>query len=142
MTLLDAYALVAFLVGGPAEGEVRALLREGDVGFATANLIEVIDVSARAYGVSIDRTRSVLEPLFDQALAVTLLDLDGAWRAAELRATHYHRTECPVSLADCILLATATQDDRVATADPDVVGVAERERIAVVRLPDSLGRRP
>ena len=36
MMLLDAYALVAFLVGGPAASQVKGLLREGDVGVATA----------------------------------------------------------------------------------------------------------
>jgi predicted nucleic acid-binding protein len=142
VTLLDAYALVAFVAGGPAEQEVRALLRDGDAGVATANLIEAIDVAARVHGVSVDRTRSVLEPLFDQTLAVAPLDLDGAWRAAELRAAHYHRTRCPVSLADCVLLATAGAGDRIATADPDLVEVAEREGIGLVRLPDSSGRRP
>jgi predicted nucleic acid-binding protein len=142
VTLLDAYALLAFIAGGPAEDEVRALLRECGVGLATANLIEAIDVAARVHGVSVDRTRSILEPLFDQTLAVVPLELDGAWRAAGLRAAHYHRTECPVSLADCVLLAIAAEGDRIATADADVVRVAEREAIDVVRLPDSFGRRP
>jgi hypothetical protein len=45
VTLLDAYALIAFLVGGPATQDVRAILREGDAAVATANLVEALDVS-------------------------------------------------------------------------------------------------
>ena len=49
MTLLDAYALIAFLIGGPAAAQVRSILREGDAGVTTANLVEVLDVIAIAH---------------------------------------------------------------------------------------------
>ena len=65
MTLLDAYALIAFLVGGPATAQVRAILREGDAGVATANLVEVLDVSQRVHGVPIIRAAEILEPLLE-----------------------------------------------------------------------------
>ena len=61
MILLDAYALIAFLVGGPAAGHVRAVLREGNAGVATANLVEVLDVSNRLYGLPVDRALDVLD---------------------------------------------------------------------------------
>jgi hypothetical protein len=38
--LLDAYALIASLVGGPATMQVRRILRESDAAVATANLVE------------------------------------------------------------------------------------------------------
>ena len=110
MTLLDAYALVAFLVGGPAASQVRALLREGDALVATANLAEALDVSQRLYGLPIVR-------------------------AARIRAEHYHRATRPISLGDAILVASATADSRIATADPDVLAVATAEGIATVELP-------
>lgn len=58
-----------------------------------------------------------------------------AWRAAELRARHYHRRDSAVSLADCCLVAVATPADRIATADPAVLRMAEAEGIATVELP-------
>ena len=86
MTLLDAYALVAFLVAGPAAAEVRAILREGHAVVATANLAEALDVSQRLYGLPIARAMDVLEPVFDGHLAVRPLDVPLARRAAEIRA--------------------------------------------------------
>jgi uncharacterized protein (DUF1786 family) len=49
VTLLDAYALIAFLAGGPATAQVRAILREGGAAVATANLAETLDVSQRLF---------------------------------------------------------------------------------------------
>lgn len=70
----------------------------------------------------------------------------GAWRPARrsgsLRARYYHRGECDLSLADCILLASAGDGERIATTDPAVATVARAEGIDVVALPDSSGQRP
>lgn len=89
MTLLDAYALIGFLVGGPATAQARALLREGDAAVATANLAEALDVSQRLYGLGISRALDVLDPLFDGTLVAVSLDVGVARRAAEIRAQHY-----------------------------------------------------
>ena len=134
--LLDAYALVAFLVGGPAASQVRGLLREGDVGVATANVAEALDVSQRVFGLPISRAMDILEPLFAGTISSVPLDLERAWRAASLRAKHYHRADRRISMADAILLASAGPEDRIATADPDVLAVAADEGIATVSLPD------
>jgi len=80
VTLLDAYALVAFLVGGPATPQVRAILREGDAAVATANLAEALDVSQRVYGLPVLRAVEIIEPLFDGALTAISLDFDVARR--------------------------------------------------------------
>jgi predicted nucleic acid-binding protein len=135
VTLLDAYALIAFLVAGPATSEVRALLREGNAGVATANLAEALDVSQRVYGLSIARAVDVLGPLFDGPLVALSLDVGVALRAAEIRATHYHRSTRPISLADAVLVASANQGDRIATADPDVLAVARAENLGSFQLP-------
>jgi predicted nucleic acid-binding protein len=134
MTLLDAYALVAFLVGGPATPKVRALLREGDAIVATANLAEALDVAQRVHGLPIARAMEVLDPVFATSLGSLPLDLAVARRAAEIRAGHYHRSSRPISLADAVLIASAGPGVRIATADPDVLAVAEAEGIATVRL--------
>lgn len=137
MTLLDAYALIAFLVGGPASAQVRGLLREGGVVVASANLAESLDVCQRRHGLPVARAMEVLEPLLEAVLNVIALDTDLAREAAELRARHYHRTERPISLADAVLLATAGSDRRLAlaTADPDVLAVAQQEGMDTLALP-------
>ena len=136
MTLLDAYALMAFLVGGPAASQVRSLLHEGDIGLTTANLIEVLDVSERVRALPISRAIEILEPLFEGTLVAMSLDLGVARRAAEIRARHYHRATRPISLADAVLVAAANPGDRIATSDPDILVVAKEERIDTVRLPE------
>jgi predicted nucleic acid-binding protein len=135
LTLLDAYALIAFLVGGPAAPQVRALLREGDSAVATANLAEALDVSRRVYGLPIGRAMAVLDPLFGGPLATLRLDIDVALRAAEIRGRHYDRSSRPISLADAILLGSAGPHDRIVTADPDVLAVAQAEGITTMSLP-------
>jgi predicted nucleic acid-binding protein len=135
VTLLDAYALIAFLVGGPAASQVRTILREGDAAAATANLAEAPDVSQRVHGVPIERAFEVLEPLLEGPLAAISLDIHVAHRAAQIRATHYHRASRPISLADAVLIASAGEGDRIATADPDVLAVASAENIRTVSLP-------
>ena len=135
MTLLDAYALIAFLVGGPATQQVRAILREGNAAVATANLVEVLDVSQRVHGVPIPRAVELLEPLLEGPLTAVPLDSAVARRAAEIRARHYHRSSRPISLADAVLIASAQQGDRIATADPDVLAVAKAEKLESVALP-------
>lgn len=132
MTCLDAYALIAFLVGGPASAQVRALLREGGAAVASTNLAETLDVSQRVYGVPIVRAMEVLEPL---PLDVVPLDGALAQAAAELRSKHYHRATRPISLADAVLLASALKRGfRIATADPDVLAVAAEEGIETIAL--------
>jgi hypothetical protein len=133
--LLDAYALVAFLVGGPAAHRVRSILREGDAAVATANLAEALDVSMRLHGLPIARAAEILEPLLEGPLRVLPLDLATAHRAADIRSRRYHRASCPISLADAILIASATPDSLIATADPDVLAVATAEGLESVALP-------
>jgi predicted nucleic acid-binding protein len=135
VTLLDAYALVAFLVGGPASAQVRAVLREGGAAVASANLAETLDVSQRVHGLPIARAMEVLDPLLGDLMKVIPLDADVARAAAEMRSRHYHRSSRPISLADAVLLASAKGEDRIATSDPDVLAVAETEGIETLVLP-------
>lgn len=135
MILLDAYALIAFLVGGPARQQVRGLLRQGNTAVATTNLIETLDVSARVHRVPIQRAMEILEPLFGVTLGLVPLDFEIARRAAEIRTRHYSRQRRPISLADAVLLASARTGDEVATADPDVLDVARAEAVETIPLP-------
>lgn len=135
MILLDAYALIAFLTGGRASGDVRGLLRSGEAGVATANLAEALDVSARVHGLPIARACDVLDPLFETSLIAIDLDRHVARRSADVRARHYHRASRAISLADAILIASAGPGDRIATADAALLAVAEAEGRATIALP-------
>lgn len=131
-TLLDAFALVAFLDDEPAAADVEGLLARGDVAMSTVNLAEAAQKKLRLSSVTLPELRQVVGAL---PLAVIPCSEGHAWRAAELRERHYHRRESAVSLADCCLVAVATPADRVATADPAVLRMAEAEGIGTVELP-------
>jgi PIN domain nuclease of toxin-antitoxin system len=138
VTLLDAYALVAFLVGGPAAAPVRSILREGDAAMTTTNLAEALDVCRRVYELDIDRAVELIEPLAAGPLRTVALDVELAIGAAAVRGRHYQRTRRPISLADSVLIASAMDGPdahRLATADQDVLAVAREERVATIALP-------
>ncbi|MGH3922616.1 MAG: hypothetical protein ACRDTT_07070, partial [Pseudonocardiaceae bacterium] len=74
---------------------------------------------------------------------VAALDAPTATLAGRLRARHYHRERCAVSLADCVAAATAIMRDRpLATADPALAELLRAEQGKIISLPDSNGRRP
>ena len=142
MTFLDAYALVALLGDEPAASEVEVILHTGEAGITVVNLAEAIDVTSRVHGIPQEEVEAALVPLLGEALAVVIQDEAAAWRAAELRQTHYQRRSSALSLADCLLLAAVRDGDELATADPGVARVARGEGCRVVALPDSTGTRP
>lgn len=139
LTLLDAYALLALLRGERAAEEVGGLIREGGAAVPAVNLAESVDVLTRRYEIDRQRVRSAIGSLTERALAVVPVDRSSAMRAAELRAAHYHRTRRPLSLADCILLASAGAGDRIATADRHVLAVAGSEKVEAIALPGARG---
>ena len=135
MILLDAYPLVALVAGGAAEHDVRRLIHAGSCAIPTLNLAEVFDVLERTRNVPQDRARGAIDPLLDGHVATILLSLEIARGAARIRARHYHRRSRPLSLADCVLLASGASGDGVATADPDVLAVAPLVDLEPIALP-------
>lgn len=133
MILLDAFALIAFLNGEPAADDVRRLLRQ-HVGMLSINLAEAVDILGRVHGVRVAEMRAVLDPLMAGPITVQMVTQRHVWRASEIRRTHYRRRACPLSLADCVLLAAAGPGG-VATADPDILRVAALDGIATHPLP-------
>jgi uncharacterized protein with PIN domain len=142
VTLIDAYGLVALLADEPAADDVEHLLRAGGCRVVAVNLAEAVDVSRRVHGRDADDVRAALEPLtLSGTLDVAVSEEREAWLAAELRAAHYHRRQCPLSLADCFLLAHAVvDDDALASADPDLIRVARLEGATVISLPSRVRR--
>jgi predicted nucleic acid-binding protein len=110
--LLDAAPLIAFLTGDAGGSETHSLITGREpVAVTVVNLAEVFDV--------LNRTPSA----------------DAGRRAGALRARHYRRRSCELSLADCFLLAAVGPEDRVATSDTTVLRVAGLEGLGVVPVP-------
>lgn len=140
--LLDAYALLAFLRQEPASEQVIPLLRSGECSVTSVNLAEVLDQLMRVDGFSRDEVAEIVSPLLTEVVRVESVPEDVAWRAAELRQRYYRRKDAELSLADCVLLASADRTRGIATPDPVVAACARAEEIHLEALPDSRGTRP
>lgn len=140
-TLIDASALIALLGAEPAAAEVKSLLQDELAWITTVNLAEAVDRLERRYDLAVAQTRPVIEGLLAGALALIPLESAQAWRAAEIRASHYHRADCPISMADAVLIASVPTGGQIASSDSQLLSVAKREDVAVIALPDSQGRR-
>jgi PIN domain nuclease of toxin-antitoxin system len=137
--LLDANALLAVLLGEPAMDRVLSLLHGGKAAMTGANIAEVFDVGLRRKGFSASRMAELVDPLFEGPIATVPVGSRLARRAGELRATHYHRVDRRISLADAILLAAAEPADQIATSDSHVLIVASELGIETIELPPSSG---
>jgi PIN domain nuclease of toxin-antitoxin system len=143
LIVLDAYALIGFLLGDPTEEPVRKLLKQEACAIPSVNLAETIDKLVRVERIPPADVDTSIRTLIGSGLGIYALDQILARHAGLLRAEYYHRRNCPVSLSDCVLLVTAREDKgSVATSDPAVVKVARAESVDVLTLPDSRGVRP
>ena len=140
MTILDAYAVLAYLKAEPAATDVRKLLDTPDVALTALGVAEVLDHLIRIVGADEE----------DAALDIAQLGLtDGipvdatiGVAAGRLHARHYHRTRCAVSLADCVAAEVArSRGQPLATSDPHLLDVCHAEGVAVAVLPSSSGSR-
>jgi PIN domain nuclease of toxin-antitoxin system len=142
VTVLDAYALLAYLRAETAADEVAELLG-GSTSVSALNVAEVMDQLVRVHGRDADDVHADLALLAEAGMYVLPVDAESALLAGRLRSLHYHRERRPVSLADCIAAATALRSHRsLATSDPDLAAMLRVEGGTVHALPDSAGRRP
>jgi PIN domain nuclease of toxin-antitoxin system len=144
LTVLDASALLGALQGEPGRPIVEELLRATPPpSISAVNLAEVMFKLERQAGWSAEEVRDRIDWLVVGGLQVEPVWLLAARRAAAIRAAHYHRETAPLSLADCICLATAIQTGRdLATTDPALAGVARTLGTEVIAVPDSNGVAP
>jgi PIN domain nuclease of toxin-antitoxin system len=134
VTVLDAYAIVALLRGEPAAQQVKGLLDAGAT-LSAVNLAEVVDVLVRVHGRSAIEVGERLDWLEAGGMVVVPVDAGIGRLAGALHAGHYHRTRSPLSLADCVALATAIErDDDIATADEPLLAAARAEACPTVPL--------
>jgi PIN domain nuclease of toxin-antitoxin system len=132
--VLDAYALIAFVLDEPAADAVEGLLRAGDAAATSVNYGEALDRLVRGAGMPSEAVEEALSTLLAAGVARIDVDFGLARTAALLRATHYDRTKRPLSFADCICLAAAGRGERVATADQPMLETARAEGIPTVAL--------
>ena len=141
--ILDAFALIAALAGEVAAPEVEAELRSGGVAITAVNLAEVIDQLLRPAQRPRDEVEAALASLTAGGMRVLPVDEAMGRIAGEIRAAYYNRSTSPISMADCVALgACKSSRTSLATADGPLAGVARREGITVLALPNSTGIRP
>jgi PIN domain nuclease of toxin-antitoxin system len=142
VTVLDAYAVVAYLRGEPCADDVEQLLRSPTL-LSAANAAEVLDQLVRVFRRDADDVHADLALLANVGMQIAPVTADMGLLAGRLRATHYHRERSAVSLADCIAAATALMEDRpLATSDPALAYVVRAEGGKVHALADSSGLVP
>jgi PIN domain nuclease of toxin-antitoxin system len=135
MSVLDAYAVIAFLRNEAPADRVRGLLEDGAATISAVNVAEVVDVLVRAYRHPTMDVGEKLDWLAAAGLVTLPVDDDVARRAGALRAGHYHRRRSPISLADSVALATAiSRADPLATSDAPLLEVARAEGCTVIAL--------
>lgn len=143
MTVLDAYAVIAYLRAEAMADEVATLLRTDPTVLSAVNAAEVVDQLVRVFGREPDGVHADLALLSHAGMTVEWLSPDIATDVGRLRARHHHRERAAVSLADCVAAATALAGRRpLATSDPPLAAMVRAEGGDVHGLPDSSGRRP
>lgn len=138
MTVLDAYAVIALLRGESAAAAVEATVNRGEAALTSVGVGEVLDHLIRLAGA--DEEEAALDVAQLGLLDGIVVTAQFGGAAGRLRARHYHRTRCAVSMADCIAAETARSlGEALATADPHLLDVCHAENIDYVVLPQSDG---
>jgi ribonuclease VapC len=124
-SVLDAYALIAYLKEEPGHSKVKALLasEEVDLFVNSVNLGEVFYIFARSHGM---RAAEYFLTIILPSLPITVLDnsLEDVIQAARLKAVH------ALSFADCFAAATAIREQApLVTGDPEFKSLGKRLRI-------------
>lgn len=140
MTVLDAYAVLAYLKGERAASEVRPLLGLPGSSLTALGVAEVLDHLVRISGA--DEEDAALDLAQLHLIDGVSVDAVIGAAAGRLRARHYHRANCQVSLADCVAAEVArSRRQPLATADPHLLDVCHAEGLAVTALTAANGSR-
>ncbi|MDE3202971.1 MAG: PIN domain-containing protein [Acidobacteriota bacterium] len=140
MTILDAYAVIAFLKAEPAAAEVRPLLDRAEANLTAVGVAEVLDHLVRLAGAEEEVAALDLAQL--GLLDGVVVDADLGLAAGRLRARRYHRSRCSVSMADCIAAEAARREATgLATTDPHLLDLCHLEGISAIVLTPSDGTR-
>jgi PIN domain nuclease of toxin-antitoxin system len=103
------------------------------------NRAEVIDQLTRR-GATADVVGAELDTL---GITFEPLSIELADKAARLRSRHYHRSQRPLSMADCVALAVAMESGfALATSDVHLATTCVEVNCPVVEIANSKGRYP
>lgn len=142
MTVLDAYAVLAYLRAEPCADEVADLIRAGTV-VTAANAAEVLDQLVRVFDRDPDDVHADIALLATAGMEIAPVTAAQGLAGGRLRARHYHRERCAVSLADCLAAAAALEGRRaLATSDPALAAMLRAEGGELHPLVDSNGVTP
>jgi ribonuclease VapC len=135
-TVLDASAVLAFMLEEPAAPLVEDMLRE-PTALSAVNCAEVAQRLIRLRGKIPDDVEADLTLLATAGMEIATVDAALALSAGRLRARHYHRDRA-VSLADCVAAALALQRNLpLATTDIALTELVRAEGGTVVELPSA-----
>ncbi|MDP9464683.1 MAG: PIN domain-containing protein [Actinomycetota bacterium] len=138
MIVLDASCLVSLFRGEPGSSDVVAAM----VDQCTMNVLnraEVIDQLTRR-GATSDVVGAELDTL---GINFESLSIELADNAGRLRSRHYHRSKRPLSMADCVALATALElGSALATSDVHLAATCVDVGCEVVEIANSKGAYP
>ena len=138
MIVLDASCLVSLLRGEPGSSDVVAAMTDQCI-MNVLNRAEVIDHLSRR-GAASDVVAAELDTL---GLHFEPLSIELADKAGRLRSRHYDRSRRPLSMADCVALATATElRAALATSDVHLAQACVEVGSAVVQVANSKGVYP
>ncbi|MHB2024971.1 MAG: PIN domain-containing protein, partial [Mycobacteriales bacterium] len=122
----------------PAAAVVQPVLESGDAALTALGIAEVVDHLVRVIGVN--EEQAVLDLAQLGLLEGHPVDAELGLAAGRLRAKHYHRTRCPVSMADCVAAVLARRlSQQVLTSDPHLLDVCSAEKIELIALPGTDG---
>jgi predicted nucleic acid-binding protein len=142
VTVLDAYAVVAYLRGEPSGDEVARLLRT-PTSLTAVNAGEVVDQLVRTYERDPDDVHADIALLANAGMGILPVTPDDGLAAGRLRARHYHRQYCAVSLADCVAANAALAGGvPLATSDQPLAALVRREGGKIHPLANSNGVKP
>lgn len=97
----------------------------------------------RIFGAPLDDVLATVSMLESGGLEVMPVDRPIGLHAGRLHARHYDRSSSPLSMADCVALATAAAvGEPLATSDEPLSVAAFSEGVPTIGLPDSHGRHP
>lgn len=140
MTVLDAQAIIAALRGEPAMARVGELLHgsDGPPMLPAVGLAEVTDVLVRTGPSRVEACDEAIDLLRAGGLEIVPVDDRIGRLAGILRSRHWDRDTRPVSMADCVALATAmVASVPLATADAALIAAADDEGHPVIALPSN-----
>jgi PIN domain nuclease of toxin-antitoxin system len=142
VTILDAFAVIAFLRNESCADDVAELLRS-PTAITAVNVTEVVDQLVRVFGYDNDDAHANLALLAHAGMEIAPVTADIGLSAGRLRATHYRRHGRAISLADCTAAATALATQRsLATADPALAAMVRAEGGRIHSLAGSTGLAP